>query len=164
MAAADLSAERLRELLDYNPETGEFKAKTGPKKGNVVGFLVPPKNYRRVFLDGKQYYAHRLAWLYVTGEWPHDQIDHINGVKTDNRWCNLRHVSAEKNQQNWREAMPWNKTSGLLGVCWHGKNQKWVAQISVKGRSRVVGYSDDPNEAHQMYLDAKRKLHEGCTI
>ena len=162
MAKADLSAARLRELTNYNEETGEFTSAKRPNR--VIGFLVPPKNYVRVLLDGYQYYAHRLAWLYVYGEWPKQHIDHINGIKTDNRIANLRDVSPEVNQQNWRQATSWNKTSGLLGVCWNRRNGRWMAQISIKNRTRVIGAYSSAEEAHAAYIAAKRKLHEGCTI
>jgi hypothetical protein len=159
MAKANLTAERLRELLDYDPETGRFS-----KNGAQRGFLVPPKNYVRVHLDGRQRLAHRLAWLYVYGEWPSGQVDHLNGDKTDNRIANLRCVSAAQNMQNIRSAKSYNKTGGLLGVCRPSGESKYVAQISVGGVNRYIGRYDTAEEAHAAYLAEKRKLHEGCTI
>lgn len=159
MAKADLSADRLRELFQYDSETGKFF-----KNGREVGFLVPPKNYMRVMVDGRQWLAHRLAWLYVHSEWPQGQVDHINGVKTDNRICNLRCVTAAENMQNIRAAKSYNKTSGLLGVCFAKNEKKWKAQISVNGVNRHIGYADTAEQAHRLYLDAKRRLHDGCTI
>jgi hypothetical protein len=159
MAKADLSAARLRELFHYNPENGEFL-----RNGRRVGFLVPPKNYRRVLVDGRQWLEHRLAWLYMNGSWPCGQIDHINGVKTDNRIANLRDVTAATNMENMRRPMSHNKSSGILGVTWAKNEKKWKAQISVGGTTRHLGYSDTPEDAREIYLAAKRRLHEGCTI
>jgi hypothetical protein len=160
MADANLSAARLRELLDYAPDTGLFRS-----NGKTVGFLVPPKNYMRVLVAGRQRLAHRLAWLYVHGEWPAGQIDHINGIKTDNRIANLRCVTAEHNMQNARSARSSNKSCGLLGVTMQKKSgKKWVAQISAKGVNRYLGRYDTPEEAHVAYVEAKRRLHDGCTI
>lgn len=157
MAKPILTAQRLREILNYDPETGVFT-----KNGKEVGFLVPPKNYRRVMVDGTQYYAHRLAFLYMTGEWPH-QADHINGIKTDNRWANLRDVDNRTNMENMRRPMK-NSKSGVLGVCWAKNEQKWKAQISINNVNTHVGYADTIEEAEALYLAAKRRLHEGCTI
>lgn len=160
MAKADLSADRLRELLQYNPDTGHFTNRSGRQ----VGFLVPPKNYMRILVDGRQWLAHRLAWLYVHGRWPHEQIDHINGVKTDNRLVNLREVSPEVNMQNVRGPKKNNKYAGLLGAHWDSRHGRWVSQLSIKGKNRYLGRFDTPEQAHAAYIAAKRRLHEGCTI
>jgi hypothetical protein len=159
MADANLTAERLREYLSYDSETGVFS-----KRGKSVGFLVPPKNYMRIYVDKRQWLAHRLAWLYVHGVWPAGQIDHINGIKIDNRIANLRCVSPAENMQNILRAKSYNKSSGLLGVTWAEREKKWKAQISVGGISRHLGYADTPDAAHEIYLESKRKLHQGCTI
>jgi len=161
MANADLTAVRLRELLHYDPETGLF---TSLRSGRQVGFIVPPKGYLRVSVDGRQWLAHRLAWLYLHSEWPANQIDHINGVKTDNRAKNLRCVTPAQNMQNIMVAKSYNKTSGLLGVTRCNSGKKWIAQISVNNVTQRIGVYDDPQEAHQAYIAAKRRLHEGCTI
>lgn len=159
MAKADLSAERLRELLNYDPETGRFS-----RNGRIIGFVVPPKNYMRVHVDGRQWLAHRLAWLYMHGEWPDGQVDHINGDKLDNRMSNLRCVTSAQNMQNIHAAKSYNRTSGLLGVCKPARSSKYVAQISVGGVSRSLGNFETAEEAHAVYIEAKRRLHEGCTI
>ena len=159
MAKADLSADRLRSILNYDHDTGLFT-----KRGRAVGFLVPPKNYMRVLVDGRQWLAHRLAWLYVHGQWPSGQIDHVNGIKTDNRIANLRDVPAYVNMQNMRRPMSHNRSSGVLGVTWAKNEKKWKAQISIKGVTRHLGYADSIEDAQDIYLAEKRRLHAGCTI
>lgn len=167
MAEPILSAARLRELLHYDPETGAFTrlktagsvAPAGSSPGciNKSGYLV-------IRLDYRLYYAHRLAWLYVHGEWPTDQIDHINGIKADNRLHNLRNVTAQANVQNVRGPAVHNKSSGLLGATWSARTKKWHAQIGVDMKHINLGKYATAEEAHQAYLTAKRRLHPGCTI
>lgn len=96
-----LTAERARELLSYNPETGELRRKTGRSgvRGVIAGGIAY-NGYRLVTIDGKSWYAHRVIYLIMTGEWPPDQMDHINRVRDDNRWENLRPVTALENSQN----------------------------------------------------------------
>lgn len=144
----------LADRLDYNPETGVFLWKNGPRKGREAGW-VRRDGYLEIHLD-KSYLAHRLAWLFVHGSFPPDQIDHINGVKTDNRIANLRAASHRENQQNKRRANATNST-GVLGANRYGK--KFHAQISVNNRNLHIGYFDTPEEAHEAYVQAKRRLH-----
>lgn len=160
------TATNYQEILGfftYNPETGEIFSKHGRKVGTPdfegyirVSFFVSRKS--------KRFRAHRLAWLAMTGEWPSADIDHINGVRHDNRWANLRLVDRATNNENQRRATRQNKTSGLLGVSYSAPHKKWVAQIQVKGRNRNLGRFASADEAHAAYLDAKRSLHSGCTI
>lgn len=167
---AALTAERLREVLHYDPETGVFtwKARTSNrvKVGDEVGFTLT-RGYVGTMLDGRRYKLHRLAWLYVYGVWPDGDIDHKDGIKDNNRISNLRVVDMSTNQQNLKQARS-NSTSGLLGVHKtvagrHGK-KIWMARIKANGKTTCLGYFENPTEAHQVYLAAKRKLHEGCTI
>lgn len=157
-----ITQARLKELLEYDPETGVFTRLTTvsqAKAGSAAGSLSA--GYLAVRLDGKLYYCHRLAWLYMTGQWPRQHVDHINGRRTDNRWSNLRDVARRTNQQNMRHAFASN-TTGLLGV---SKNHKrFMANIGVPGGTRYLGTFDTPEEAHAAYLAAKRQFHEGCTI
>ena len=159
-----LDAERLRELMHYDPETGVFtrlvRTSNRVKVGDVAGSLSH-YGYLEFQLYGKLRKAHRLAWLYMTGEWPTGEIDHRNTVRTDNRFCNLRDVTTLGNQQNRRSANK-NSLTGFLGVS--PKRGKWKAQIRAGGVLRHLGTFETPTAAHQAYLQAKRKLHEGCTI
>lgn len=123
-------------------------------KGGVVG-------YKRIRLDRVVYACHRLAFLYMTGEWPRYGVDHINGNRLDNAWENLRDVPSRVNSQNMRKAVRTNPT-GLLGVTTY-KN-RYLSRIRVNGKLVYLGQFKTPEEAHQSYVLAKRKMHEGCTI
>lgn len=159
-----LTADAARSLLSYDPETGYFRwrkkvhFKYGP--GASAGHVLT-NGYIGVGIQGKKYLAHRLAWLYMTGEWPAGVVDHINGMKTDNRFANLRVGDQQLNLQNMRSAMRGSK-SGLLGAS--KKRNKWLARISVGGKLVRLGLFESAEEAHAAYLDAKRRLHLGCTI
>ena len=168
-ATAILSAAQVREVLDYNPETGVFIRKVRLAQRHQVGdradtALTNPKmlGYRRVSLFSQRFLAHRLAWFYVHGVWPEKHIDHINGETGDNRIANLREADDQLNIENLRKAKIGNKV-GLLGVIQHGETQ-WRARIQLHGKGIHIGLFSSPEEAHEAYLVAKRKLHEGCTI
>lgn len=161
-----LTPERLREMLDYNQETGVFTWRVRSAHrvhvGDVAGCICG--KYASVHLLGKRYWAHRLAWLYVYGRWPTAQIDHINGNRTDNRISNLRDVSRVVNCQNQRLAHKNNRSSGLLGASRDEDGKKWKAQIRFGGKRLHLGSYDTAEAAHAAYISAKRKLHEGCTV
>jgi hypothetical protein len=99
----------------------------------------------------------------VTGDWPADQLDHINGDKLDNRIANLREVSNQENTQNYRKAKRNSKT-GYLGVCHEPRGNSYVAYLRIDGRTRNLGTYQTPKEAHAAYLSAKRQHHQGCTL
>lgn len=104
--------------------------------GLRCGILNDNRGYHKICFLGTKYGAHRVFWLYMTGEWP-DEIDHINGIRTDNRMVNLRNVTPGINRKNLKRAT--NNTSGVTGVYFHNKNQKWVAQIQVNGKMKYLG-------------------------
>lgn len=161
-----LTAEKLRDVMDYEPDTGTLRWRVSLSSRGPVGSkagVVHRSGYVFVGIDGKKYLAHRLAWLHVHGRWPEKDIDHINGVKTDNRIANLRDVGASVNMQNVRRARADNK-SGLLGVRWSQKAKKWGASIGLDGEYKWLGFHSTPEEAHAAYVEAKRRLHEGGTI
>jgi hypothetical protein len=164
MAASDLTAARVRELLHYDPETGQFvwliSSSPNCKPGQVAG-TTTAKGYRQIRVDGTTYLAHRLAWLHATGAWPQGHIDHINGITTDNRMVNLRDVSHSVNMQNTRRASR-NSQSGVLGVSPLGK--RWIAKIRVDGADVFLGSFATIEAAAEAYLSCKRQRHEGCTI
>ena len=159
-----LTYERLREVLHYSPETGVFtrlvRTSRSVKVGDVAG-TVDASGYIRIRVDGVLYLAHRIAFLWMTGEWPQQLVDHINGVRDDNRWSNLRPATNAENQQNQRRAQSSNKL-GLLGVTPVGK--RFVAQIKVDWRQIHLGTFDTPEQAHDAYIAAKRRLHSGNTL
>jgi len=142
-----LTQDRLKELLDYDPETGEFVwkiSKRGIRAGSVAGTLKPI-GYICIRVDGKLYRAHRLAWLYTYGYFPENQIDHLNGIRDDNRITNLREVSQFCNMQNQKTRS--DNTSGFPGVCWRKQRRKWKAQIQIQGKRYGLGYYDTALDA-----------------
>jgi hypothetical protein len=158
----ELTAERLRELVHYDPETGIFTRKVdrgGHKAGEVMGALSH-RGYMKIGVDMRRYYAHRLAWLYIHGEMP-KVVDHINGNQMDNRIANLRNVDQAANVQNITRKSRNNK-SGFLGVS--PKRKKWAAQISVNNKTVRLGVYDEKEAAYAAYVDAKRRLHPMSTI
>jgi hypothetical protein len=164
---SELGAERLRELLDYDPLTGVFTWRVRLSNRAPVGSSPRRKaitGYMRVRVGGRLYLAHRLAWLHVHGKWPDDEIDHINGDRADNRIANLRDVNSRQNKENRRAAQSNNKSCGLLGATWRKNERKWAGQITVRGRISHLGYFDSAEEAHAAYIAAKRVHHEGNTL
>ena len=160
-----LTVKQLKDTLDYDANTGVFVWKIRPSKavkaGNVAGCVEKRIGYVTIGIAGRIYKAHRLAWLYTYGQWPKGLIDHINGEKSDNKINNLRDVFADGNSQNVRKPNSRNK-SGFMGVIWF--QSKWRASMSVNGKSKWLGDYATPEEAHQVYLEAKRKYHAACTI
>ena len=153
-----LTQARLKELLDYDPETGAFVWKQKLNRSTVVGSKAGTVNthgYVRITIDGKKHQAHRLAWLHTYGCWPDKEIDHINRIRTDNRIANLR--DTDKNQ--WNSGKQVNNTSGYPGVSWHKWSKKWLAQIKVYGKTMRLGLFDTLEAANAAYMAAKEKLH-----
>ena len=161
-----ISQQQLKERLHYDPDTGIFTWNSCASYnsqiniGDVAGGMNS-RGYWRIKLFGTTYYAHRLAWLYVTGRWPDNEIDHWNGVHGDNRFKNLRDVVQLVNKQNQRKPQK-NNATGLLGVTVCGKG--FSARIGVNGKLRRIGTYSTSELAHSAYLKAKRQLHPGCTI
>lgn len=168
MADSDITAPLLREILSYNPDTGNFTWKISPTPNVAAGTSagsVEPNGYIRIRIFGRGYGAHRLAFLHVNGAWPSYLVDHIDGNQANNAISNLRDATASVNQQNRRVASAANKSNGLLGVSRaHTKRTRWIAKIRVNKKAIHLGYFDTPEEAHAAYITAKRALHEGCTI
>lgn len=161
-----LTQNRLKELLSYNQDTGIFTRLVMNNHRFPIGSIAGQNHhsgYVYLEVDKKVYSSHRLAWLYVYGEFPKNVIDHINGNKSDNRICNLRDVTRSVNLQNLVKPYKVN-SSGFIGVSFHKSAKKWIAQISAKGRKIHLGCYQTPEEAHKVYVDTKRKLHQGCTI
>jgi hypothetical protein len=126
---AELTIDRLKELIAFDPDTGIFRWPANLRNqsaGRQAG-TIEKKGYRQIWVDGQRFKAHRLAWFYMTGAWPRRQIDHINGVKDDNRFANLREASNSQNQQN----APKNasNTSGYKCVVWLPHIGKWAARV-----------------------------------
>jgi hypothetical protein len=142
-----ITQERLKELLEYSPETGEFFWKVNHSRKARAGRRAGTNNrniYIHIVLDGHNYLAHRLAWFYVHGEWPH-LIDHINEIKSDNRLCNLREVPKAVNQYNMA------KSRGYYRL----PTGRWAAYIHKDQKKHHIGVFDTEEEAHNAYLRAK---------
>lgn len=154
-----VTQERVRELFNYDPDTGKFTwkiARAGRKPGDPAGGTTKKWNgYTRVqmVIDGRNYKAHRIVWLYIYGEWP-DLIDHINGDATDNRLCNLRKATHAQNLAN----MKWTgrRSTPYRGVsyCYNG----YMAQISHKNRSLYLGRFKTAEQAHAAWCEAAKRL------
>lgn len=154
-----LTHDRLCELIKYDPETGVFTRLVGrggqkARAGDVCGDR-DGKGYLRMRVDCVRYSAHRLAWFYMTGEWPKGEVDHKNMVRTDSRWANLRLATSGQNKRNTR-ARSRNKI-GLKGVSWHVCSRKWRSRIYLDGKERNLGLYDTPEEAHKAYAAAARR-------
>lgn len=162
VAATDINAgltqERLKELFEYNPETGFFVCKTsrpgGAKPGDRAGY-TKSDGYRCIKIDRRAYLEHRLAWLYMTGTWPEMLIDHIDTNKANNGWSNLRSASYLQNQHN-RKAQK-NVFSGLKGVYRRTdakRSKPWHSCIRIDGVLKHLGSFTNPEEAHEAYKSA----------
>jgi len=160
----------LKQFLNYNEETGIF---TWIKKtGNNSNLLKPAgwltaDGYIKISFKKKRIKAHRLAWFYVYGHFPEEQIDHKDGNKINNSLSNLRLCTNGENQQNLIKPQLNNK-SGFLGVHKktnsNNKEKPYIATIGVDGKNVYLGSFKTPEEAHEVYLNKKRELHTFCTI
>ena len=158
-----LDALELKKLFSYDPNTGIFtrRVSAGATKAGDIAGSKDSRGYLKIKIDYRNYQAHRLAWLYTTGVWPEDQIDHINGAPDDNRIENLREATNSANQQNRRKARGDNKL-GVLGVRRSGK--RFQAEIRIDGKASHLGTYPTAQAAHAAYLTAKREMHPGGTI
>jgi hypothetical protein len=173
-ATRRLTYERLREVLRYDPQAGDFYWIEQPEgsldwgsrtnatlawnrrfAGKKAG-TVTPLGYIKIMIDYELILAHRLAWLYVHGEWPSGELDHINMIPGDNRIANLR--IANRPQNNANKTKQRNNTSGLKGVSLVKSRGVWQAQLTVKGKSIYLGNFDCPAAAHFAYVVASARL------
>ena len=161
MKLREMTQSRLKHLLDLDEDTGVFYWKNPRsnhvRTGQVAGHIHKEHGYCKIKLDGKLHYGHRLVWLWVTGNFPENEIDHRNGDRADNRFENLRSANHAQNSQNLKRHS--NNTSGFTGVYWDPFNEKWRAEIKVLGRKHRLGRFVDVADAHRAYLMAKAKLH-----
>lgn len=155
--------------LSYCAESGEFRWVRPPEKAHRIksgdrAGTITANGYVVIRFKGSAYRAHRLAWIFCYGSWPSQQIDHINGIRDDNRIINLRDVSPQTNSQNRKRANASN-SNGLLGVSKCTRRGGFIAQIRhADGRMKRIGRFDTPERAHAAYLLTKRLLHEGNTL
>jgi hypothetical protein len=179
MMVNDLSAAYVRSILDYEPGAGEFrwKARTpnmfkhgkhsaahtcAKWNSTYVGKVAGCANgggYLQININDRPYQAHRLAWLWMTGEWPKEQIDHRDGDPSNNRWLNLREATQFQNMANSRKRS--TNSSGVKGVHWNCVARKWHAGITKDGCHRFLGSFDEDklDEAAAAYANAAYELH-----
>lgn len=160
-----ITQERLKELLYYHPESGDFVWLKWPAPSCnkiVVGTqagCIHPVGYLRIMIDQRSYKAHRLAWLYVHGKWPNDQIDHANGNNADNRISNLREATNGQNQHNTVKARRHSLT-GVKGINYWSARKKYRAEIRAYGKRYRLGYFDDIESAKAAHVAAANRLHK----
>lgn len=157
---SNLTVERVRQLLDYDPKTGRLvnRVSRGAAKAGKPAGGYALNGYRAVAVDGKRYFEHRLAWLYVHGVWPTGDIDHINGDRSDNRLSNIRDVPKKVNCQNLGGPKSHNQI-GFLGV--RRMRNKFQARIVLDGKTSYLGTFATPEQAANAYVAAKLRLHAG---
>ena len=151
---------RLKELLDYNPQTGSFTWKVHRHRtqpGDVAGSTSKITGYVTIRVCGYLYQAHRLAWFYVHGKWPDAEVDHVNRIRTDNRIGNLRDASSTQNSCN--SSMRSDNTSGAKGVFWSKKSKKWHARVGFKSRHYNLGFYKSLDEAKAVVAEARKRIH-----
>lgn len=142
-----IDVQKLKALFKYDAGTGEIywlALGKGKIKKKPAG-TVTSTGYVGILVDGKRYFAHRIAWALANELWPEHQIDHINGIKTDNRIENLRVATNSQNGKNYGSNK--SNTSGIKGVSWCSQTQKWRAMIKVDGKSICKGRYDDKQDA-----------------
>lgn len=167
MSNSSLTQARLKEVLQYDPGTGEFTYTAALGRGQPrkrVGQPAGKKNqggYVRIAIDGTRYLAHRLAWLYMRGVWPVLLVDHIDGDKANNQWGNLREANHSQNGQNVHRA---KGGAPLPGAYWRPRRSRWEAQLRISGVHRHLGYFDTAEAAHAAYVSAKRVHHAFNTL
>lgn len=155
-----ITHENLKRIVDYDPETGIFtrKVKSSNQKAGAVLGTKNSGGYLIAMVGRKRYSLHRLAWLYFYGRMPHGDIDHINGVRDDNRIDNLRECSRSKNCMN--KKINSNNVSGVKGVGWHAQSGKWRARIMTGYKSVFLGRFDSVKEAEKAIVEARNKMHK----
>ena len=142
-----LNRMRLVHLLDYDKNTGIFTRKVSVRKDRVGTIAGAPNGFGhiQIRLDGVLYMAHRLAWMWMYGDWPHTNIDHINGIPGDNRISNLRLATPKENQENVKRRI--DNSSGVRGINWSKTHNRWIARVQHFKRRIFVGSFDSLFEA-----------------
>lgn len=152
--------DQLKKILKYDPETGCFtwliQRSSRRKIGDKAGYLDPGR-YVRINVQGHLHYAHRLAFLYMEGAYPKNDVDHINRSKSDNRWINLRKATRTENFFN--RPLGINNTSGYKGVSFDKSKNKFSAIATINGKSNFLGRFNSALEAHEAYVRFSKERH-----
>lgn len=157
--AETVDARRASELLTYDQITGIFTwrvTRTGRARAGSKAGRLSSAGYIQIQIDGRLYYAHRLAVLLMTGTWPPHQVDHVDGRRTNNAWSNLRLATVAENAQN-RSAQR-NSATQHIGVSYAASRCQYIAQIHRHGRRRTIGWFDTADEAFAAYKRAKAEI------
>lgn len=158
-----ITHDLVKQRFDYSPDTGEFRYRDNfsakARKGKVAGNKPGSDAYLYIGIGYKRYAAHRLAWLYMTGAWPVGEIDHVNGDTSDNRFSNLRDVTPSQNQFNQR--IPKNNTSGVKGLHWLKRKNKWRASVAStrQGFNGYLGVYSSKEDAIKAIKLGRKLLH-----
>jgi hypothetical protein len=157
----EITAEHVRSLLKYDADSGVFTWRVRPcysmRAGDIAGSPDPINRYVRIKIGGELYLAHRLAWLYVYGEWPQNEIDHKDRNRENNRLSNLRTATPQENRCN--KKIYANNLTGAKGVYWHKQHGKYAAAIQANGNRKHLGLFDSIYKASQAYNAAAVALH-----
>jgi hypothetical protein len=127
------------------------------KAGTISGGISRKLGYWEISVDGARYFGHRLAWFYMTGEWPAITVDHENTIRSDNKWSNLR--LATKAEQMMNTKLYDNNNSGAKGIYWDEKNQKWCCEIKANSQKYWLGRFDDFEDAKAAVEKKRTELH-----
>jgi hypothetical protein len=160
-----LTQSRLRELLRYDPASGLFSWwRMAPGRWKPIAGCINTGGYRVIRVDGELHYAHRLAWLYIYGQWPEEEIDHKDNDRSNNSLINLRAATHEINMQNALLPRVGRDHTRLPGAYLHTKSGLWRAAISINSKYQHIGNYETAEEASAAYIEAKRRLHPGRLI
>lgn len=155
-----LTQGRLKFLFDYDPETGDFTRRVSvapnARAGEIAGY-INGDGYVNFRVDGVIYQAHRLAFLYMTGEFPDSDVDHIDLNKANNAWRNIRPANGTLNNAN--KPLQSNNTVGYKGVSRHNGGPKFRADVKVNGKKKYLGCFSTPEEAHAVYVKAANAMY-----
>jgi hypothetical protein len=164
-----LTADQLRTLLDYHPKLGLFfwrpreplrqydRTWNTRYAGKQAGTPTVPRGYVQILVNTRLYLAHRLAYLWMNGAWPTDEIDHRDGDPANNRWDNLREATSSQNKMNNR--MRSDNSSGHKGVHWNTRRRKWCAEVWIDGKKHVFGFFASVEDAVAARDNGARRLH-----
>lgn len=160
MSKEILTHEYLKSILHYSIITGQFfylRATAQCVKIGALAGTLSTNGYNYIKINGTRYSAHRLAWFWVMGEWPANQIDHKNGVRDANWWLNMREATCSQNCCNTKKHI--DNTSGYKGVFWEKRSQRWRASITLNRKSKHLGYYATSELAYAARIKAEQSMH-----